>query len=120
MPRAKAKIKEPSCNDCFDILEGLKQNSQLVESSKADFKRCLDNIEEHTRSMADTLREFRIDQKEYVSLIAGKRQVPASIFTIIVLLLVTLLVASEVRYSKSDITIKPLEGITIKPAPGTK
>ena len=119
MVTIKKTFSDKDCIDCSNVLETLKEDNKDLKFTVDSFKQAVDNIEEHTRDMATTLREFRIDQKEYVGLIAGKKQVPLSIFGLIVFLLVTLLIASEVRYTKTDISLQPIgnsgPSISVKP-----
>lgn len=110
------QIKEPQqpCDICLDVLNNLKTDHGVIIEHVNDFKNHLESIQHNTKDMVDALKEFHDDNREYVKLIAGKRQVPISIFAIIVVLLVTLLVASEVRYSKLDISVGD-QGIHVSP-----
>ncbi len=99
----------------INILEYLKEDNEKIKNTLEDFKFCVKNIEIHTENMSSTLKDFREDNRKYIELIAGKRQVPISIFSLVVFLLITLLVASEVRYSNIDIRLTPNRGFEITP-----
>ena len=81
-----------------NIVEQVQGVSKIIESS-------LTNIEQNTKDMAETLKEFHADNKYYVTLLAGKKQVPISIFALVTLVLSALLVASEARFSGLNISI---------------
>lgn len=101
-----------------------KQFQQTV----SDIRSIVQRIEINSENMAETLSGFRDDNRKHLELlkdsyqnntthlqiIAGKKQVPISIFAIVVILLCTLLVASEVRYSGLDINLST-SGIHVDP-----
>ena len=77
----------------------------IIADIKQEFKEIAVNIEAHTKNTSKHLESLVKDNRENVRIIAGKKQVPISIFAIVVVLLSALLVASEVRYSQMDLKI---------------
>jgi len=106
---------EPIRDDCANLFNSLQNDHQTILSSAIIFEQHLQNIEKNTRDLADTIKEFRNDSREYVGLIAGKKQVPISIFVLVVLVLVALIAASEARYSNVDISLGGNKGIVVSP-----
>jgi hypothetical protein len=91
-------IKQPNHLD-------LKQDHECFKEAIDGFKLSAKNIETNTASTAATLKELHTDNNEHLKIIAGKKQVPLSIFIIIVTLLSGLIIATEVKYSGVAIDI---------------
>jgi hypothetical protein len=83
----------------------LKQDHECFKSAIEGFKLSAQNIEANTAAAAKTLTELHTDNNEHLKIIAGKKQVPLSIFIIIVAMLSGLIVATEVKYSGVAIDI---------------
>ena len=108
------------------LLDTLQKDHEEFRKAFVNISQVVNKIEEHSKATSETLKGFRDDNREHLviikdlyqnntqhlQLIAGKKQVPISIFAISVVLLSALLVASEVRYSGLDIEITT-EGIHI-------
>jgi hypothetical protein len=98
----------------IELLKIINKNNTIILGNIGEFKDSVKNIETNTKTVADTLKMLHKDNREYVELIAGKRQVPISIFAIVVLVLVTLLVAQEVRISNVDLSVNE-KGVIVTP-----
>jgi len=83
----------------------LKQDHECFKSAIECFKISAQNIEANTAATVSTLKELHTDNNEHLKIIAGKKQVPLSIFIMIVGLLSGLIVATEVKYSGITIDI---------------
>lgn len=115
----KKTNKKPSNKDIAEILKILQEDHTDFRQAVVNIKDVVERIEIHSGNMAEVLRGFREDNQKHLELlkesyqnntthlqiIAGKKQVPISIFAIVVVLLCALLVASEVRYSGLDIEV---------------
>lgn len=84
------------------------QLHKIVESQLA-----LKGVEANTGVMATTLKDMYIDNREMVKVIGGKRQVPLSIFLIVVFCMAIVLVFSIARYTISEFGIST-SGVMIK------
>lgn len=113
MPKSKL-CTDASQAACIELLKIINKNNTTILGNIGEFKESVQNIETNTKSVSDTLKMLHKDNREYVELIAGKKQVPISIFAIVVLALVTLLVAQEVRISNVDVSVND-KGVTMTP-----
>ena len=101
------EIHNPICQlEHKEISSKVQAVAEIIEDS-------LVNIEKNTKVMAETLKEFHADNKYYVQLLAGKKQVPVSIFALVILVMSALLVASEARFSGLNISVGT-DGIEIR------
>ena len=119
METKKSRLKNVSRPEITNSLKSLEKDHDDFKSVMLNIKDVVERIEIHSGSMAEVLRGFREDNQKHLELlkesyqnntthlqiIAGKKQVPISIFAIVVVLLCALLVASEVRYSGLDVEI---------------
>lgn len=120
METKKNKSKPQNLNpQIAETLKILQRDHTDFREAVVNIKDVVQRIETHSQNMAEVLKGFREDNKEHLELlkesyqnntqhlqiIAGKKQVPISIFAIVVVLLCALLVASEVRYSGLDVEI---------------
>jgi hypothetical protein len=126
----KKKSQKNKCvfhNDLYKVaFDELKQDHEDFRQVSEGFSTAVNHIVQSTKDTSDTLKQFRDDNREHLEmirelhktntehlqLVAGKKQVPISIFIIITMLLSGLLIATEVKYSGVDIEIS-LDGIKI-------
>jgi len=97
------KLEESKKPDCF-----FKQLQDDHSNFKTTFKDLTDSnlqIEQYTKKTVEILEKSHEENIDVLKIIAGKKQVPLSIFFIVVALLSALLITTEVKYSGLDIEI---------------
>jgi hypothetical protein len=93
-------------HECFKkAIDDFREEAKKIEANTADSAETLKKMHENDTAVAKTLKEMHKDSNEHLDLIAGKKQVPLSIFLIIVAMLSGLIVATEVKYSGVSIDI---------------
>lgn len=95
-------LEEPK-KDCF-----FKQLQDDHSEFKNTFKDLTDSnlqIEQYTKKTVEILEKSHEENIDVLKIIAGKKQVPLSIFFIVVGVLSALLITTEVKYSGLDIEI---------------
>lgn len=93
-----AKKKPAGLND-------LVSDHRCFKKAIDQFKEHVEKIEKNTAATPEILTKLHADNNKHLEIIAGKKQVPLSIFTIIVVFLVGIAVATEVKYSGVQVDI---------------
>jgi Flp pilus assembly protein TadB len=76
------------------------QTSEVLKKMEYDSERsaeALISISSNTNSMSATLRDMHEDNKSLVGILAGKRQVPLSVFFLVVAVLLGIITVLELR-----------------------
>jgi len=61
-----------------------KDHTVILDNLNKRLAEPVERIAENTKTMADTLRDFRQDNHELTGIVVGKRQVPMTVFLVVI------------------------------------
>lgn len=69
----------------------------------------LHDVAVHVRSVDNTLKEMKDTAKDLIGIVAGKRQVPLTIFIVVVSMLCSIILIEKLGEHKAEVNLSPTE-----------
>jgi hypothetical protein len=80
----KKHITLEQCTECGKfVIEHINQNQHLLKELTDTQKEYMNSIVQHTETVAATLKEYNENNTKLVNVISGKKQVPLSVFLLV-------------------------------------